>query len=163
MANSSNPARIVTGYSRQSAVQGLPRKLPRAPGARAYHRRAEDTAGHRTSPRCARHCASTTGWSTPNPRSAGPQQIIDYLGRYTHRIAISNHRILNLADGKVTFTWKDYKDGAKTKVMTLDANEFIRRFTLHILPPRFTASATTDCSPADTARPSSIVPKRCLA
>lgn len=72
------------------------------------------------------------------PPFGGPQQIIDYLGRYTHRIAISNHRILNLADGNVTFTWKDYKDGAKTKAMTLDANEFIRRFTLHILPPRFT-------------------------
>ena len=72
------------------------------------------------------------------PPFGGPQQVIDYLGRYTHRIAITNHRILNLADGKVTFTWKDYKDGAKIKEMTLDADEFIRRFTLHILPPRFT-------------------------
>jgi hypothetical protein len=72
------------------------------------------------------------------PPFGGPQQVIDYLGRYTHRIAISNHRILNLANGKVTFRWKDYKDGAKIKEMTLDADEFIRRFTLHILPPRFT-------------------------
>jgi hypothetical protein len=72
------------------------------------------------------------------PPFGGPQQIIDYLGRYTHRIAISNHRILTVADGKVTFTWKDYKDGAKSKEMTLDAHEFIRRFILHILPPRFT-------------------------
>ena len=72
------------------------------------------------------------------PPFGGPQQVIDYLGRYTHRIAISNHRILDLADGKVTFSWKDYKDGAKIKEMTLDAEEFIRRFTLHILPPRFT-------------------------
>jgi hypothetical protein len=61
------------------------------------------------------------------PPFGGPQQIIDYLGRYTHRVAISNHRILNLADGTVTFTWKDYKDGAKTKVMTLDANELTAR------------------------------------
>jgi len=71
------------------------------------------------------------------PPFGGPQQVIEYLGRYTHRIAISNRRILNLADGKVAFTWKDYEDGSKIKEMTLDAEEFIRRFTLHILPPRF--------------------------
>ncbi|QQO55663.1 MAG: IS91 family transposase [Thiohalocapsa sp. PB-PSB1] len=72
------------------------------------------------------------------PPFGGPQQLIDYLGRYTQRIAISNHRILSVADGKVTFTWKDDKHGAKSKEMTLDAHEFIRRFILHILPPRFT-------------------------
>ncbi|QQO52086.1 MAG: hypothetical protein N838_00565 [Thiohalocapsa sp. PB-PSB1] len=121
----------------QSAVQGLPRKLPRTPGARAYHRRVEDTAGHALR-RVAQGTARARLGGLRQTPVRRPQQIIDYLGRYTHRIAISNHRILNLADGKVTFTWKDYKDGAKTKVMTLDANEFIRRFTLHILPPRFT-------------------------
>lgn len=72
------------------------------------------------------------------PPFGGPQQVIEYLGRYTHRIAISNHRILDIADDKVTFQWKDYKDGSAIKEMTLDADEFIRRFTLHILPPRFT-------------------------
>lgn len=64
----------------------------------------------------------------------GPDQVINYLGRYTHRVAISNDRILKLADDQVSFRYKDYKDGARQKVMTLKADEFIRRFLLHILP-----------------------------
>lgn len=67
----------------------------------------------------------------------GPQQVINYLGRYTHRIAISNRRILAIEDEKVTFAYKDYRhDGAK-KAMTLHATEFIRRFLQHCLPPGF--------------------------
>lgn len=68
---------------------------------------------------------------------AGPQQVLDYLGRYTHRVAISNHRLLDIEDGHVTFRWKDYRDGDVQKVMTLTAAEFIRRFLLHVLPARF--------------------------
>jgi hypothetical protein len=67
----------------------------------------------------------------------GPEQVLKYLARYTHRVAISNSRILSIEDGKVTFLWKDYADGNKTKVMTLTATEFIRRFLLHILPAGF--------------------------
>lgn len=67
----------------------------------------------------------------------GPEQVIEYLGRYTHKIAISNHRIKGIEDRKVTFTYKDYAHGSVTKLMTLDANEFLRRFCLHILPPKF--------------------------
>jgi hypothetical protein len=67
----------------------------------------------------------------------GPEQVLKYLARYTHRVAISNSRILSIEDGKVRFLWKDYADGNKTKVMTLDAVEFIRRFLLHILPVGF--------------------------
>ena len=66
------------------------------------------------------------------------RSVIQYLGRYTHRVAISNHRILSINDGMVSFKWRDYKDGSKEKVMTLSADEFIRRFLLHILPPGFT-------------------------
>jgi hypothetical protein len=66
---------------------------------------------------------------------AGPEQIIDYVGRYTHRVAISNHRLLELDEGKVTFCWKDYRDHNQYKVMTLEVDEFIRRFLLHVLPP----------------------------
>ena len=65
------------------------------------------------------------------------KHVIEYLGRYTHRVAISNHRIISMDDDKVTFKWKDYKDGNKTKAMTLSAIEFIRRFLLHILPDKF--------------------------
>lgn len=67
----------------------------------------------------------------------GPEQVLRYLGRYTHRVAISNQRIVNIGDGKVTFKWRDYRDHHKTKLMTLDVFEFIRRLLLHILPSRY--------------------------
>ena len=67
----------------------------------------------------------------------GPENVFRYLGRYTHRVAISNHRIVSLEAGKVSFHYRDYADGQKKKLLTLDALEFLRRFTLHILPPRF--------------------------
>lgn len=68
---------------------------------------------------------------------AGPEQVLEYLGRYTHRVAISNHRISSIDDGKVTFSYKDRNDDNKTKFMTLKTDEFIRRFLLHVLPHRF--------------------------
>jgi len=68
---------------------------------------------------------------------AGPEQVIEYLGRYTHRIAISNHRIKSIAEGKVGFSYKDYRQGGVQKIMALDAGEFLRRFCLHILPSGF--------------------------
>jgi len=68
---------------------------------------------------------------------AGPAQVIEYMGRYTHRIAISNRRILALDDMTVSFQWKDYRDSDRVKVMTLHAEEFIRRFLLHVLPEEF--------------------------
>jgi Putative transposase/Transposase zinc-binding domain len=68
---------------------------------------------------------------------AGPRQVLSYLARYTHRVAISNSRILSLSDGKVRFHWKDYRQDGKAKVMTLAAGEFIRRFLLHVLPDGF--------------------------
>jgi hypothetical protein len=68
---------------------------------------------------------------------AGPGQVIEYLGRYTHKIAISNHRIKNIEDGKVTFSYKDYAQDSVQKQMTLEAEEFLRRFCMHILPKGF--------------------------
>jgi hypothetical protein len=67
----------------------------------------------------------------------GPDKVLDYLGRYTHRIAISNHRILDIKGGEVTFTWKDYKNDGEQRTMTLKAHEFIRRFLMHVLPDGF--------------------------
>src|SRR5487761_1994794 len=74
----------------------------------------------------------------------GPQAVIEYLGRYTHKVAISNHRIQNIDEqtGAVTFTYKDYGDNDMQKQMTLTSDEFIRRFTQHILPERFTKIRT---------------------
>jgi len=71
------------------------------------------------------------------PPFAGPQQVLDYVGRYTHRVAISNHRLLDIADGHVRFHWKDYRDNNQQKTMDLPAEEFIRRFLLHVLPDAF--------------------------
>ena len=67
----------------------------------------------------------------------GPEHVLHYLARYTHRVAISNHRIVNFADGKVTFRWKDYAHKSKQRLMTVTAEEFLRRFLLHTLPRRF--------------------------
>jgi hypothetical protein len=68
---------------------------------------------------------------------AGPQQVLDYVGRYTHRVAISNNRLLDIENGQVCFEWKDYRAGGQVKTMTLSADEFIRRFLLHVLPDGF--------------------------
>jgi hypothetical protein len=71
------------------------------------------------------------------PPFGGPERVLDYLGRYTHRIAISNNRLIELKDGKVTFAYKDYKHEQRQKVMTLSADEFLRRFLMHVLPDGF--------------------------
>ncbi|HEY0089212.1 MAG TPA: IS91 family transposase, partial [Candidatus Lokiarchaeia archaeon] len=68
---------------------------------------------------------------------AGPKQVLDYIGRYTHRVAISNNRIHSMENDKVSFSWKDYSEDNKQKVMSLEVSEFMRRFLLHVLPKRF--------------------------
>ena len=71
------------------------------------------------------------------PPFGDAQKVIDYLGRYTHRVAISNNRLIALDDGFVTFRWRDYGDGNKQKTMRVTAEEFIRRFLSHVLPKGF--------------------------
>ena len=71
------------------------------------------------------------------PPFDGPTGVLQYLGRYTHRVAISNNRILSNQDGNVSFLWRDYADDNRQKTMTLTADEFIRRFLLHVLPERY--------------------------
>jgi hypothetical protein len=68
---------------------------------------------------------------------AGPEQVLDYVGRYTHRVALSNNRLLDIVDGQVSFRYKDYRHDAQQKTMTLEAEELIRRFLLHVLPAGF--------------------------
>ena len=88
----------------------------------------------------AAHLASArqTEWVVYAKRPfGGPQQVLEYLGRYTHRVAISNNRLIDFADGEVSFHWKDYRHESRNKVMRLDGKEFIRRFLLHVLPPGF--------------------------
>jgi len=81
-------------------------------------------------------------WKKPwvvycEPSMAKPEHVVKYLGNYTHRVAISNSRILNIDDKSVTFLHKDYADNARQKPITLDGVEFLRRFCMHILPKRF--------------------------
>ena len=79
-------------------------------------------------------CATPEWVVYAKPPFAGPQQVLDYVGRYTHRVAISNNRLLALENGSVTFRWKDYRHSSQPKTMTLTADEFLRRFLLHVLP-----------------------------
>jgi hypothetical protein len=82
--------------------------------------------------------ARRIGWVVyAKPPFAGPKQVLAYLGRYTHRIAISNSRLVSIDGDRVTFRWKDYRAGGRQKVMTLTAHEFIRRFLLHTVPDGF--------------------------
>jgi Txe/YoeB family toxin of Txe-Axe toxin-antitoxin module len=81
-------------------------------------------------------------WKKPwvvycKPPFSNAQQIVKYLGQYSHRVAISNHRIINVSDSGVTFFYKDYRDESKVKPTTLSGVEFLRRFSMHILPKRF--------------------------
>jgi hypothetical protein len=71
------------------------------------------------------------------PPFGSPSHVVHYLARYTHRVAISNHRLVAVTDDTVAFRWKDYRHGSQTRTLTLAADEFLRRFLLHILPKRF--------------------------
>jgi hypothetical protein len=99
------------------------------------------TLAHLSSPeafkRFLKRCRKTEWVVYSKPPFGGPAQVLEYLGRYTHRVAISNDRLLSLENGNVTFRYKDYKDGNLQKTMTLEAEEFIRRFLLHVLPSGF--------------------------
>jgi hypothetical protein len=82
--------------------------------------------------------AKQTKWLVfAKPPLGGPERVLKYLAQYMHRVAISNRRLLSMENGRVKFEYKDYADGNQTKVMTLEATEFIRRFLLHILPSGF--------------------------
>lgn len=87
------------------------------------------------------HLATTrkTDWVVyaKPPFAGATEEVLRYVARYTHRVAISNDRLLDIADGMVRFRWKDYRHNNKQKTMPLSAEEFIRRFLLHVLPPRF--------------------------
>ena len=71
------------------------------------------------------------------PPFGSPAHVLHYLARYTHRVAISNHRLVAVTDDAVSFRWKDYRHGSQVRTLTLDAEEFLRRFLLHVLPKRF--------------------------
>lgn len=104
--------------------------------------RFHGTAAHLNEPtafeRLMQSCRKSEWVVYAKPPFAGPEKVLDYLARYTHRIAISNNRIVSLENGCVTFTWRDYSHNGTQGFLTLEAHEFIRRFLLHVLPDRFT-------------------------
>jgi hypothetical protein len=114
-------------------------------GLRAAHARGELTFPGRLAPLAARGKWSALcrrlqrkEWVVySKPPFGGPAQVLKYLARYTHRVALSNDRLLRLKDGQVTFSWKNYAAGGKRQRMTLSAVEFLRRFLLHVLPKGF--------------------------
>jgi hypothetical protein len=71
------------------------------------------------------------------PPFGSPAHVLHYLARYTHRVAISNHRLVAVTDDTVSFRWKDYRHGSQMRTLTLDVDEFLQRFLLHVLPKRF--------------------------
>jgi len=81
------------------------------------------------------------------PPFGGPQQTLSYLGRYTHRVAISNHRLLDLQGDQIRFTFRSRKHGDRSELAQLDAHTFIERFLMHVLPSVLSASAITACWP----------------
>lgn len=93
-----------------------------------------DSAGRRP---FLRRCRKHSWVVYAQPPFAGPRKLLDYLGRYTHRVAIANHRLLGCEDGQVTFTWRDRADGDRRKIMKLPADEFLHRFLQHVLPDHF--------------------------
>jgi hypothetical protein len=95
------------------------------------------------------------------PPFGGPEHVLRYLGRYTHRIAISNHCLVAFDGKRVRFRWKDYAHGGSQGVMKLKATEFLRRFFLHVLPKASCASATTACSPTASAKSACPWHKNC--
>jgi hypothetical protein len=111
-------------------------------GLRVLH-----TQGKLTLPGLLSNGPSFTAWLSPlyakdwvvyaKAPFGGPEQVLKYLARYTHRVAISNHRLVKLEAGRVTFRYKDYADSRKEKLLTLSAEEFLRRFALHVLPKGF--------------------------
>ncbi len=129
------PVRVMSALFRGKFLAAL--KQMRQSGGLEYHGSAAVLAEDNAFKSMLRELYKT-GWVVyAKAPMGGPAQVLKYLGRYTHRIAISNRRILNIADGKVTFSYKDRQHNDREKVLTLSVEEFVRRFLLHVLPAGF--------------------------
>ena len=129
------PVRVLSAYFRRRFLQALEKLFGQGKlqfsGALAHLRDPEAFAQYLAPWR-------TADWVVyAKPPFGGPPQVLEYLGRYTHRVAISNHRLVSLHDGQVAFRWKDYRHEQRPRVMSLAVDEFIRRFLLHALPDGF--------------------------
>jgi hypothetical protein len=129
------PVKVLSRVFRGKFVAGLRRAFRR--GALALPGRLVDLAEAEAFRAFVRRLFRHDWVVYAKPPFGGPSHVLHYLARYTHRVAISNHRIVNVADDQVTFRWKDYAHGSASRTMTVSADEFLRRFMLHVLPKGF--------------------------
>ncbi len=129
------PVRVLSRLFRRRFLDALERTFQQ--GRLVFHGAIQALAQPEDFTALLQRCRKTEWVVYAKPPFAGPDAVLDYLARYTHRIAISNHRLVRMENGTVTFTYKNYKTGLHNQTMSLDAHEFIRRFLLHVLPNGF--------------------------
>lgn len=129
------PVRVLSRLFRRLFLQNLQRAFER--GELCFHSSLTHLAQPPAFAALVARARSKEWVVYTKPPFGGPAQVLDYLGRYTHRVAISNDRLVKMEDGQVTFGWKDYRCDYRGRTMTLEASEFIRRYLLHVLPRGF--------------------------
>ncbi len=129
------PVRVLSKVFRGKFVAGLKRLFRK--GELSFHGSLKSLADAKSFHRFLRQLFRRDWVVYAKRPFGGPGHVLQYLARYTHRVAISNHRLIGFKDGKVTFLWKDYARGNKKRTMTVSADEFLRRFLLHVLPRGF--------------------------
>jgi hypothetical protein len=129
------PARVLSRVFRGKFLSGLRSAFRR--GRLRFPGRLAALARPRRFDRLIAEVLRTEWVVFARPPFGGPATVLKYLARYTHRAAMSNHRLVSLTDGRVTFRWKDYAHGGRRSTMTLEAVEFVRRFLIHVLPAGF--------------------------
>jgi len=129
------PVNVLARLFRRLFLQGLERAYEK--GRLSFHAACAYLTKPSAFNRLLKSVRAREWWVYAKPPFGGPAQVLAYLGRYTHRVAISNHRLLSLQHGKVSFSWRDRRHGELKSTMTLSADEFIRRFLLHVLPRGF--------------------------
>ncbi len=129
------PVNVLARLFRRLFLQGLERAFEK--GKLSFHGSCAFLAKPTAFKRLVKSVRAREWWVYAKPPFGGPAQVLAYLGRYTHRVAISNQRLLSLQDGRVTFSWRDNRHGQLRSTMTLSADEFMRRFLLHVLPRGF--------------------------
>jgi hypothetical protein len=129
------PVNVLARLFRRLFLQGL--ECAYEKGKLSFHGTCAFLAKPTAFKRLLKSVRAREWWVYAKPPFGGPEQVLSYLGRYTHRVAISNQRLLSLKHGKVTFSWRDNRHGQMHSTMTLSADDFIRRFLLHVLPRGF--------------------------
>jgi hypothetical protein len=129
------PVKVLSRFFRKRFLRHLRKAFQK--GKLRFHGEGEPLAQPKVFEALCRKAGQTKWVVYAKPPFGGPEQVLKYLARYTHRVAISNRRLVGMQDGRVTFEYKDYAAGNLTKTMTIEAVEFIRRFLVHVLPSGF--------------------------